>query len=240
MTMRSALALAILGLTIVLQPGAGRAATTVAASDAFYTFRGSESSFSSSRLLADKATAIGFPGQDAISFIEFDRTALPSTLAPGQKVTLRLQHDPSLAPTLFAADAARPVSLGVYAVEDIFDPPGVGNFDVVYGPGGSAAIATASVGAPGIHSWTVTDLVRAWLADPSLGTVLALSGIYGNDGPNPRNAYGIFHAVGSSSGLAPELTITPLPAALPLLAAALGALGLTAHARRGRARAAAA
>jgi hypothetical protein len=214
------------GLGLALALGRAEAATTVAASEAYYTFRGTVSSFSTSRLLADKATAIGFPGQDAVSFIRFDRDDLPAVLRPGAAATLTLEHDPALASFLLAAEAARPTLVGAYDVRDIFDPPGAGNFDVIYGPGGSLALDRASVGAPGLYSWDIGDLVRDWLADPTLDPIVAFSGIYGNDGPDPRNGYAIFHTVGSTGGLAPTLTVTPIPAALPLLAAALGTLAL--------------
>jgi hypothetical protein len=214
-----------LGLAILLTGSAAESAT-ITASEAYYTFRGTVSAGSATRLLADKATAIGFPGQDAISFVGFERADLPAALRPGQKALLRLQHDPSLARFLFPAEAGRPTTIGAYAVNDIFDPPGAGNFDVIYGPGGRAAIASAAIGAAGVYTWDVTGLVRAWLADPALDTLLALSGIYGNDGPDARNGYAIFHTLGSSTGQAPAIAITPLPAALPLLAVALGGLAI--------------
>ncbi len=199
---------------------------------AYYTFRGGVSGNSDARLLAGKATAIGFPGQDAISFIGFDRADLPAALPAGGKALLRLEHDPALAEFLFEASDDRPISLSAYGFNNppstdfdpSFDPVAGNNFDVNYGPEGSRAVATTMVGAPGLYRWDVTTLFETWLAEPDAVAAIAVSGIYGNAGGDGRNAYGIFHTVGSKLGAAPELHITPVPGALPLMLTAGAAL----------------
>ncbi|MEO1091825.1 MAG: hypothetical protein AAFX81_14430 [Pseudomonadota bacterium] len=208
------------------------AVLSVPATDAYYEFRGNVSSNSDTRLLAGKATAIGFPGQDAISFIGFDRADLPSAVPSGGRALLKLQQDASLAPTLIRATNASPVSLGAYGFDNppgtTFDPSfdrvGGNGFDVNYGPEGSNVVSTVLVGDDGVYTWDVTSLVNAWLGDPTAATALAISGIYGNVGGDGRNAYGIFHTVGSTAGVGPELHVTPIPGALPLLLT--GTIGL--------------
>lgn len=227
----------LVGLTAVLAATASPAAAIaiVPATDAYYTFRGAVSANSDRRLLAGKATAIGFPGQDTIGFVQFDRAALPTTLPTGGRALFKLEHDPTLAAFLIEASAANPVSLAAYAFNDppgtdfdpAFNPAGGNDFDVNYGPGGGNAIATTTVGDPGIYTWDVTALFETWLAAPDAVAALAISGIYGNVGGDGRNAYGIFHTVGSASGVEPALHVTPVPGALPLFltgAAALVAL----------------
>jgi len=231
----------VLGIATLLATTASSAAAiaTVPAKDAYYTFRGEPSANSDSRLLAGKATAIGFPGQDSISFVGFDRADLPTALPTGGRALLKLEHDPTLAEFLIEATAANPVSLGAYAFNDppgtdfdpAFDPAGGNNFDVNYGPEGRNAIATTTVGDPGVYTWDVTSLFETWLAAPDAVAAVAISGIYGNVGGDGRNAYGIFHTAGSASGMEPELHVTPLPGALPLLLTG-GALLVGLRARR--------
>lgn len=212
-------------LPLVLGAAVASATVVVPASDAYYTFRGNVSGNSDVRLLAGKATAIGFPGQDAISFIAFDRSLLPSFRPEGGQALLRLEHDPTLGSFLIDATDAAPVSLSAYAFNNppgtdfdpTFDPVNGNTFSVNYGPEGANAVATTVVGDAGVYTWDISSLFDRWLADPDAVAALAISGIYGNVGGDGRNAYGIFHTVGSLDGLAPELHVTPLPGAAPLL-----------------------
>ncbi len=202
------------------------AAVTVPAVDAYYAFR-TVPSANTTRLLADKATPIGLPGQDAIAFVAFDRTTLPSAVPDGERALLRLEHDADLAGSLRLPSADRPLNLGVYGLFAPFDSDrgGAGNaFSVAFGPGGSNAIDTATITTSGVYLWDVTEVVQGWLADPDAITALAISGIYGNEGYDPFNAYAAFHTVGSSLGMAPNLHVTPLPAAAWMLLAGVGAL----------------
>lgn len=219
--------------------GAAQAAAvaTIPGTDDYYTFGTSVSANSGTRLLAGKATAIGFPFSNTTSFISFDAAALPSSIPAGGQALLKLEHDPDeLGGTLRPADADNSVSLGVYALGVFgtpeFDPQSGNLFDIDFGPGGKNAAATTTVGEAGVYSWDVTSLVETWIADPTALTAVAISGIYGN-APTEFNAYGIFHAVGSANGLDPEIHVTPLPGALPLLLTA-GAVLAGWRARRRR------
>jgi hypothetical protein len=223
---RSLRAAALAAAVLLVGVGTATAAVTVPAIDAYYAFR-TVPSANTTRLLADKATAIGLPGQDAISFVAFDRASLPAAIPDGEKALLRLQHDTSLAGNLRLPSAERPLNLGAYGLFAPFnsDRDGRGNaFTVAFGPQGSSVIDVATITENGIYSWDVTETVKGWLADPDAITALAISGIYGNRDLDPFNAYGAFHTVGSSLGMAPNLHVTPLPAAAWMLLAALGGL----------------
>ncbi|MEM9212789.1 MAG: SGNH/GDSL hydrolase family protein [Cyanobacteria bacterium P01_F01_bin.150] len=181
------------------------------ATDAYYTFSGSISS-NSTRLLGDKATAIGLEGLDTISFLQFDPMALPETLLDQAfSATLTLEHDASLADSLIPATDDRPVILSIYDLDAPFDDtkPGGNLADIDYGENGANAIAVTSVGDDGLYSWDVTELIAEWAVDTTQNDGLAISGIFGNENLDDRNSYGIFHTVGSTDGLVPTLTITP-------------------------------
>ena len=123
--------------------------------------------------------------------------------------------------------AERPLHLGAYGLFAPFnsDRAGRGNaFTGAFGPQGSSVIDVAAITENGIYSWDVTDAVKGWLADPGAIPALAISGIYENPGLDPFNAYGVFHTVGSTLGMAPNLHVTPLPAAAWMLLAGVGGL----------------
>ena len=187
------------------------ALTTLAATGAYYTFAGNVSSNSNLRLLGDKAPVLGFEGLETISFLQFDPTALPDTLLDQSfSATLTLQHDPSLAPTLIPATDDRPVNLSIYDLNAPFDAtqPGGNLDDIDYGENGVNAIATTSIGNDGVYGWDITELVVEWAINATNNDGLAISGIFGNVDIDGRNSYGIFHTVGSTTGLVPTLTIT--------------------------------
>ena len=209
---------------------------TVLASEAYYTFGSNVSANSGIRLLGDKAANIGFPDFQSISFLRFDQALLPdSTLQDrGRVAFLTLQQDPSLAPTLIPASTARPVSLSVYRLTDLFDPVGGNVDDIDYGASGVNAVATTEVGRPGTYRWDITALVDEWIMSPATNFGIALSGVFGNIDIDGRNSYGIFHTVGSTAGLAPALVVVPEPATLALMMLALAILAF-ATGRNGRA-----
>ena len=187
--------------------------TTLIATDTYYTFAGNVSSNSGTRLLGDKATVIGFEGFETISFLQFDPSAIADAL-PDQsfRATLTLQHDPSLASTLIPATDDRPVNLSIYDLDAPFDPTKDGGNleDIDYGANGGNAIATTSIGDAGLYRWNITELVAEWAIEPTNNDGLAISGVFGNVNIDDRNSYGIFYAEGTTEGLEPVLTITPI------------------------------
>lgn len=207
---------------------------TVLASEAYYTFGPNVSANSGIRLLGDKAADIGFPDLQSISFLRFDQAVLPdSTLQDkGRKAVLKLQQDPTLAPTLIPASNARPVSLSVYSLTALFDPVGGNVNDIDYGANGANAIATKKVRDPGIYKWDITALVDQWLTTPATNFGIALSGLFGNTDIDGRNSYGIFHTVGSTGGLAPTFLVVSEPATLALMILALAILVLASRRNR--------
>ena len=207
---------------------ASASASSISATEAYYTF-GENVSSNTTRLLSDKATVIGFPGLETISFLLFDPADLPSTpLAPRNlRATLKLEHDPdALADTLIPASDARPVRASVYALGGTWDPVSGNLADIQYGPGGADAVSRTLIGDPGVYSWNVTELIDEWITGAQGLTALSLSGVFGNVNIDDRNSYATLHTVGSSTGLVPHLEIAPVPlpasfwlmlAALPLL-----------------------
>jgi hypothetical protein len=207
---------------------------SIAASDAYYAFRGSVSS-NTTRLLGDKATVIGLPGQDTVSFLKFNLAGLNINSNEPYKAILTLQHDPArLGATLLPASNARPVSLSAYDLVNPFDrtKPGGNLFDVNYGPNGSRAVATTTVGNPGIYTWDVSTLFNRWVQTPTSNNGIALSGIFGNVNIDDRNSYGIFHTVGSTTGLVPTLQVEAVPEPTTMLGAALFGVGILLKKRR--------
>ncbi|MEM9002168.1 MAG: DNRLRE domain-containing protein [Cyanobacteria bacterium P01_F01_bin.86] len=227
--MKSLTVLTGLGVAIATTttfPLAAQAAVfNIPATTDYYTFAGSVSANSGTRLLSDKATAIGFEGLDTISFLQFDLTSLP--LADIQtdllQAELVLEHDSDLAGTLIPATGDRPVSVSVYGITATFDNVDGNVDDIDYGVDGANAFATTSVGDDGIYTWDLTALVSD-LADASaMGIDLALSGVFGNVNIDDRNSYASFYAAGTTEGLAPTLKIQTVPE--PASVAALMLLG---------------
>lgn len=192
---------------------------TIAAVEGYYVFRGV--SPNTTRLLADKAPAIGFPDIPSISFLRFDAGDLPGApLGPrGLRATLILDHDPdALRGTLIPASDLRPVSLGIFAVDGAWSREAGtdGNkADILYGPNGSGAFDTRLVGDPGLYRWNITALVDRWILR-ELNPILAISGVFGNVDLDGRNSYATFHTVGTTSGFAPTLDVAPIPLPLPI------------------------
>jgi hypothetical protein len=214
-------------LTVINSTSVAQAATlNLTASDAYYTFRGNVSS-NRVRLLGDKATAIGLPGQDTVSFLKFAQSTFPTDLSQPYTAILTLQHDPSLGGTLIPASNARPVSLSVYNLLAAFDrtKPGGNLSDVDYGSNGSRAIDTTSVGNPGLYTWDISSLFNNWLQNPTSNNGIALSGVYGNVNIDDRNSYGIFHTIGSLTGAEPTLSVEAVPEPTTMAGMALFGLG---------------
>ncbi|MEM1129637.1 MAG: hypothetical protein AAGH83_03845 [Pseudomonadota bacterium] len=230
--MRNTIVAALGAALVWLSPTAE--AATFKAVEAYYTF-GSGVSSNQTRLLADKASVIGFPGLDTVSFLRFAPGDLPSETLGDKRMRalLVLEHDPDeLAGTLIPASDARPVSVSAYGLGGMWDPVGGNLADIMYGTDGAAAVATTMVGDPGRYRWDITELVDSWITDASLPTALSLSGVFGNVNIDDRNSYGAFHTVSSTTGLMPTVRVAPvpLPATLLVLLSALPLLS-----RRGRA-----
>ena len=201
----------------------------ILASDAYYTFGPNVSANSGSRLLADKAADIGFPSLQSISFLKFDQASLPgSTLkSRNRRALLTLQQDSGLAPTLIPASDGRPVSLSIYGLTAAFDSINGNLGDIDYGIDGASAIATELVGDNGLYRWDITDLVDQWISTPSSNNGFAVSGLFGNTDIDGRNSYGIFHTVGSATGLAPSVIVAvPEPSTFGMLFAGMTVLFL--------------
>lgn len=211
--------------TAALPLAAQAAVFEVTASTDYYTFGPNVSSGSGTRLLSDKATVIGFPGLETISFLQFDLTGLPLVDIQSEllKADLVLEYDSDLAGTLIPATDDRPVSVSVYGITAPFDNVDGNLDDIDYGVDGANAFATTLVGDDGIYTWNLTDLVSD-LADASAtGIDLALSGVFGNVNIDDRNSYASFYPAGTTVGLAPTLRIKTVPE--PASSAALLILG---------------
>ncbi|MEM6745763.1 MAG: hypothetical protein AAF676_18810, partial [Pseudomonadota bacterium] len=199
-------------MSFALAAGAAGQAFALAvlpAQEAYYTF-GAGVSANTERLLSDKATVIGFPGLDTVSFMLFDPAQIAADVpeSGGFQAFLVLEHDPDeLAGTLIPATAARPVSVSAYAVDGVWDPAGGNLADIDYGAGGASVVATTMVGDPGLYSWDVTDLVSDWRSGVRGLTALALSGVFGNVNQDDFNSYAAMHTVGSQTGVAPFISV---------------------------------
>ncbi|MEM9767448.1 MAG: PEP-CTERM sorting domain-containing protein, partial [Cyanobacteria bacterium P01_D01_bin.71] len=192
---------------------------------------GSVSGTSGNRLLSDKANVIGFEGFETISFLQFDFTGLPLEKIQSDLIEAKLvlEHDSDLAGTLIPATAERLVSVSVYGLTAPFDDVNGNVGDIDFGVDGANAFATTSVGADGIYSWDLTDLLRDLASTSAAGIDLSLNGIFGNVNTDDRNTYASFYPVGATEGIAPKLVIQTVPepasvAALVLLGSSL--LGL--------------
>ena len=221
LTVLSGLSLAI--ATITAMPLIARAATFNApARDSYFTFAGNISSTSDIRLLSDKATAIGFDGLDTISFLQFDLSELliPEMQENFLQATLKLEYDSVLTEpaNLIPATADRPVNVSVYGLTAPFDDVNGNVDDIDYGSNGDLAIATAAIGADGVYTWDVTDLVNQWLIASAPNTDIALSGVFGNVDIDGRNSYASFYPAGATEGLAPTLVIKTVPEPTGLVA----------------------
>ncbi|MEM6577534.1 MAG: DNRLRE domain-containing protein [Pseudomonadota bacterium] len=224
-----------LSIAFTISAALAASAAPILATDTYYTFGSNVSANSGTRLLGDKATTIGFPGLDTISFIQFDASDLPAAPLPSnQSWRLLLEHDPALAGTLIEATEDRPVSLSIYAVSGPWDPVSGNLAGIQYGTDGAAAIATTLVGAPGVYEWDVTSLINGFISNglPTDETFFALSGLFGNTDTDGFNSYGTFYAEGATDGLAPQLRITLVPLPMPALLLLTGVLGLAAVKRR--------
>ncbi|MEM7006903.1 MAG: DNRLRE domain-containing protein [Pseudomonadota bacterium] len=207
-------------------------AATFDATDSYYTF-GFGVSSNQERLLADKAQEIGFAGLETISFILFD---VSTFLAPSRpyRVSLQLEQDSGLAGTLIPAAIDRELVVGAYALDGTWDPVNGNLTDARYGNDGDAAFDLQTVRANGVYSWDVTELFREWLQTPASETAIVITGLFGNTDTDGRNTYASFYAANSLTGTGPQLVVTavPLPAGLPLILAALCALGSVKTRRR--------
>lgn len=211
--------------TAFASPAATAAVFQVPASDAYFTFAGSVSGTSGNRLLSDKANVIGFEGFETISFLQFDFTGLPLEKIQSDLIEAKLvlEHDSELAGTLIPATAERLVSVSVYGLTAPFDDVNGNVGDIDFGVDGANAFATTSVGADGIYSWDLTDLLRDLASTSAAGIDLSLNGIFGNVNTDDRNTYASFYPVGATEGLAPKLVIQTVPE--PASVAALVLLG---------------
>lgn len=210
---------------------------TVSASEAYYMFGPNVSANSGARLLADKAADIGFPDLQSVSFLRFDQGDLPTTTLASRGLTARLtlQQDNNLASTLIPASNERPLSLSIYGLTNVFDAVNGNLADIDYGADGANAIATTLVGDNSLYHWDITSLIDEWITTPALNFGFALSGLFGNSDIDGRNSYGIFHTVGSTTGLAPSFAIVsvPEPSTFVILALGLLAVLLGHHIRAG-------
>lgn len=209
-------------------------AMPIHASDAYYTFGPNVSANSGIRLLADKAADIGFPDFQSISFLKFDHSDLPSSTLEDNNLQafLTLEQDFSLAPTLISASIDRPLSLSIYSLTGAFDPVNGNHTEINYGVDGANAIATTQIGNDGFYSWDITSLVDDWITSPSSNNGFALSGLFGNADIDGRNSYGIFHTVGSTSGLAPNINVVPEPLIFGLFGMGLVIIYISGQRRR--------
>ncbi|MEL7313414.1 MAG: PEP-CTERM sorting domain-containing protein [Cyanobacteria bacterium J06559_3] len=221
--------LASVGAAVVaiaaFSPAATAAVFQVPASDGYFTFAGNISENSDVRLLSDKATVIGFEGFETLSFLQFDLTGLPLDTIETDlvKASLLLEHDSDLAGTLIPATADRPVSVSAYGLTAPFDDVNGNVDDIDFGVDGANAIATTSVGADGVYSWDLTDLISYLASSDSEGFDVSLNGVFGNVNTDDRNTYASFYPVGATAGLSPQLKIQTVPE--PASVAALMLLG---------------
>ncbi|MEM9223610.1 MAG: hypothetical protein AAGB11_14600 [Pseudomonadota bacterium] len=177
------------------------------ANDAYYTFFGNVSSNSDLRLLADKATAIGFPGFDTNSFLHFDD--IPTDLVRSGLISakIRLEYDDELTElaNLIPASADRPVNVSAYRLRagEEFDPVNGNDEDIRFLKDGAGALSTVSVGEDGIYEWDITGLFKNTFRTGELS--VALSGVFGNEDTDGRNSYAAFFPVDARDGLEPTL-----------------------------------
>jgi phosphohistidine phosphatase SixA len=183
----------------------------VEASNAYYTFRDVVSGNSDTRLLSDKATAIGFPESfQSVSFLNFEDIPVEKLQSGLISAELKLENNSDLADTLISSTEERPVSVSTYGLIEgaQFDPVN-GNFgDIDYGVEGANAISSTSVGGDGVYSWDVKALVADELTNPSGDELsVVLSGVFGNVNTDDRNSYASFYPAGATNGLAPTLVL---------------------------------
>lgn len=209
---KAAKAITLVTVAVLSFDSGARAATiSILADDAYYTFREAVSLNSGIRLLVDKATTIGLSPQDTFSFLTFDSNDFSSLAGKNYRAILTLQQDTALASNLIPATDANPLIVSVYNLNSPFDDVNGNIADIDYGVNGANAIATTAVGNNRIYSWDISTLVQSWIHSPATNNGLALSGLFGNVNTNDRNSYGIFYTVGATNGLAPTVTLTPVP-----------------------------
>lgn len=180
---------------------------TVTASEGYYTFGGNVSSNSDVRLLSDKATAIGFPGLDTNSFLNFEGIPTSTKRSDILSMTLELEHDIALTElsSLIPATDERPVNVSIYGFKRgvEFDSTSGNDADIKFGRMGSKAVATELVGSSGVYEFDVSGLISQISQSGELN--VGVSGVFGNIDTDGRNSYASFHPVDALLGAEPVL-----------------------------------